>query len=444
MLFRKPQILSLLLFAAVLALPFCFKPATTDLGTGVVLRIVSPHHESIRREFETAFTEWLKKREEPSCRIEWVALGGTQEILQGLDAAYRSTPGGLNCDLMWGGGMEPYLKLKSKNYLLPCTLDSATLAQIPETIGGIRCYDLDKTWYGTAISVFGILTNQALLTEHHLPPPEQWEDLAKPLYVDQVGIGNPSKSGSVYIVFETILQVYGWEKGWSIIFRMAGNTRQFTEGGSSGPRDCQEGRVALAPTIDLFAWPAIRKFGKDRLGFVAPEGMTLINPDAAAILKGAPHPAMAALFMQFLLSGEAQRLWVKEPGTVGGPKKTALFRMPIRKDIFEETHAEAGWAIDPFQAKGAFHYDFEKASLRQSAVGELLQALVVDLHEPLRRAWKNKIATTPDGGPQDDFDRMPMTEEALLTLLKNGDWSDPVKRMKLKEEWARARREGLE
>src|SRR6185295_6455819 len=86
--------------------------------------------------------------------------------------------------------------------------------------------------YGTALSGFGILYNRSLLASHGLPEPRSWADLARPDLRGWVACVDPRGSGSAHVIYEIILQKFGWETGWSYLTRIAANSRHFTRGAS--------------------------------------------------------------------------------------------------------------------------------------------------------------------------------------------------------------------
>src|SRR4030095_6694934 len=58
----------------------------------------------------------------------------------------------------------------------------------------------------------------------------------------------------------------------------------------------------FVPTIDFYAWAQVNEAGADKIGFVMPDNLTVINPDGIAILKGAPNPSVAEAFGSFVIA----------------------------------------------------------------------------------------------------------------------------------------------
>ena len=75
---------------AVLAVPFLLKPEYEHdprlaKSPSQILNIITPHSESIRREFTTAFRKHMRETEGREVFIEWRVPGGTSEIEKVLD-----------------------------------------------------------------------------------------------------------------------------------------------------------------------------------------------------------------------------------------------------------------------------------------------------------------------------------------------------------------------
>jgi ABC-type Fe3+ transport system substrate-binding protein len=302
---------------------------STPLFAAAKLTIISPHWEGIQREYAWAFEKWYKETYRDEVKVEWLDQGGTSDDFRFIVSEFSKKPGGIGVDIFWGGGTDPYADLAKKGLLLPYKVPASILDSIPATIYGVPMYHPDFLWYGTALSGFGILRNKVVMQMMHLPEVKTWEDLMKPDLCTWVGGADPRSSGSAHMLYETILQAYGWEKGWQILTLMGANIRSFSKGANQTPKDVAVGEVACGLAIDLYAWTQIAEVGKDRLDFVLPEGLTVINPDGIGILKGAPNLKAAQAFLEFALSGQGQALLVLPVGAPGGPQKFLLGRMPV-------------------------------------------------------------------------------------------------------------------
>ncbi|MBI3991587.1 MAG: hypothetical protein HY350_05500, partial [Candidatus Omnitrophica bacterium] len=83
------------------------------------LTIISPHWDGVKKEFTKKFREWYKKNHRNGVEIEWLDQGGTSDDLRFIKSEFIRTPDGINADLFWGGGLDPYLDLSEKGLLAP-------------------------------------------------------------------------------------------------------------------------------------------------------------------------------------------------------------------------------------------------------------------------------------------------------------------------------------
>ena len=87
-------------------------------------------------------------------------MGGTSDDLRYIKSEFTKRAEGIDIDVFFGGGNDPYLQLKALGLLLPCKVSDEVLAGLPGDIAGVPLYDTEFTWYGTAISGFGVLVQQ--------------------------------------------------------------------------------------------------------------------------------------------------------------------------------------------------------------------------------------------------------------------------------------------
>ena len=249
----------------------------------------------------------------------------------------------------------------------------------------------DDLYFGAVLSTFGICCNPDRLKDLGFDGlPKVWADLADPRLVGNVGLTDPTKSGSVAKAFEMIVQSQcrihmrnagyddatvdkyeaaiaaahlpigvmpegvpaayqeevekGWVEGMSLIRRIAANARYFTDSAGKVPIDVASGNAAAGIAIDFFG-----RFqeecsrspeGESRMVYLTPHGGSSVSADPISLLRGAPHRELAVRFIEFVLGRDGQRLWNSRVGTPGGPEHYALRRLPIRRDFYPSDDAE--------------------------------------------------------------------------------------------------------
>ncbi len=395
------------------------------------LVVISPHWEGVREEITRAFSQWHTARYGQAVDIEWLDQGGASDDLRFVESLFLKNPDGIGVDLFFGGGLDPYLRLKQKELLQPYQVDDTVLKAIPPACAGIPTRDTDYYWYGVVVSGFGILYNKKALDYLHLPYPTQWEDLARPEYRTWVGAADPRHSGSMHMMYEIILQSFGWKNGWELLFALAGNTAHFSASASQVARETSAGETAVSLCIDSYALAQIEVNGRENMDFVLPGWTSVITPDPIGILKGAPHVATARRLIDFLLAPEGQLIWMLKRGAPGGPVDFSLNRLSIRPDSY--AHPGALYAhLNPYSAADASFYDFKLASRRWSLVNDIIGACLIDCHRELKRSWKTVIALDRKSVNQRFFE---LPADLTLQRYYLDNWNDPVFRNRCIAQW---------
>ena len=408
--------------------------ADTPTGDGK-LQIVSPHPEIIQNELGPAFEAWYKAKTGKDVKVVWRDMGGTSDALRVVKGQFEQRPQGIGLDMFFGGGIDPYIAMKSLGILEPYKVADETLAAIPKDLNGVLLYDSEAfTWYGTVISGFGIIYNKPILKDQAgMESVATWEDLGSPKLFTWVGAGDPRHSGSVHMMYEIILQAYGWDKGWQVITAMGANARNFPQNAGDIPREVAAGHIAAGTAIDFYAWAQIDQVGADQVGFVLPEGLTVANPDSIAILKGAPNMDAAKAFIDFILSVDGQSLWYLKAGAPGGPKKESLLRMPIRPDVYALYAGQSPVRMNPFEWKKGFQYSSDTGSARWGVINDLVGASIIDSHDSLAAAWGAAVKAGKAADVLPQLAKPPVDEKGLAAIAEA--LKDPVKRNVTINEW---------
>ncbi|HEY5079135.1 MAG TPA: iron ABC transporter substrate-binding protein, partial [Opitutaceae bacterium] len=127
----------------------------------------------------------------------------------------------------------------------------------------------------------------------------------------------------------------------------------------------------------------------------SPEGGSAYSVDPIALLRGAPHRAVAVMFMEYVLSLEGQKLWAFRTGTPGGPRDYALRRLPVRRDFY--SHAD--WLqyrsdpdVNPYTEKKVLIFHPEWTAPLFNELEYIVRWMSEDTHPELVRAWRAIIA----------------------------------------------------
>ena len=377
-------------------------------GTTEIMRyLVSEFVGSMRawwerggRPWPAAGAEWMLDRRFDPARPPADMAGGEWNRQRDFFLAFRTNDSPeaatSRIDLFFGGGVYDHEKAQQQGLSVPpwtepaeipagLFTDAAGRELIPRGSSGEVWRG--EAFFGTVLSTFGICYNPDRLKDLGIAePPRTWADLADPRYVGQVGVTDPTKSGSVAKAFEMIIQQACWETvrqqgfsdgevaAWEAAIRQArlppgelpagvpaayqqavergwldginrvrligANARYFTDSAGKVPIDVGMGATAAGIAIDFFG-----RFqseytraadGQPRMRYLTPVGGSSVSADPISLLRGAPNRELAARFIAFCLGTEGQKLWNYRPGEPGGPRRYALRRLPIRRDFYPE------------------------------------------------------------------------------------------------------------
>jgi ABC-type Fe3+ transport system substrate-binding protein len=386
------------------------------------LVVISPHWEGIRHEFGRAFSEWHQTKFGSTVEVDWRDLGGGNDDLKFVIGEFQQRPRGIGIDLFFGGGIEPYLEMCRRDLL---DRYKPLLDGIPPELGGVPNYDAEGRWFGTALSGFGILYNKRVLAAHGWPVPMTWRELAEQAPIGSVASSDPRNSSVMHVIYEMLLQRYGWDDGWRVIYRLCSKVRQFDRLSSTTAKQCAIGNVAYALAIDFYALTQIAAAGKDNMGFALPRDCVVINPDCIGILRGAPHRKLAERFVDFCLT-KGQELEMLPLGHAGGARRFSIERMSVRPGLYEQLRGVTLVPINPFAKPISFRYDARKDAARSGVVNALIGATIIDVHPELVTAAKRGSL---EGRP-------PIGEEEAMRLA-TGEWRDTLFRQRKQLEWQR-------
>lgn len=285
----------------------------------------------------------------------------------------------------------------------------------------------NNDWIGAALSGFGLLYNKQIMARDALPVPRVWADLGNPKLRNRIALADPRHSGSAHMAYEIVLQSNGWDKGWKVLTAMAANARSFSSSSSSLLDDVSSGEAVIAPAIDFYAASRLDRAG-GKLGYIVPQGQSVVTSDPIGILRGAPHEELAKKFVAFVMSDAGQKLWMLPKGAAGGPKDNTLYRLAAVPSVYAKVKNAR---INPFQGRNDFTYDAERAAKRRRLVDDLIGAILIDNLAALQRAASTRSAMT--------FAFVPISESEADALA--AQWNDATFRNAKIAAWKSAARQ---
>ncbi|MBU8536648.1 ABC transporter substrate-binding protein [Falsiroseomonas tokyonensis] len=291
------------------------------LGAGPAFRAVAqslPAHE--RQLYDAARREG---------EITWYSGQYNAETSEAVGRAFNERFPGVRCNVVRSTSQVAFQRLSqdARAGVAQCDVFSSTnsghfvqlkregrLLQFkPENVAGllpaIQNADPDNFFHTSFLGLFLMTHNTRLVSEADAP--RGWQDALDPKWKDKLAVGHPGFSGAIGVWAVQMRKMYGWD----YFRRLERNNPQI-------------GRSSQDPVTTLNA-------GERSVGLCVPTGTTqlaisrgnplkLIYPtegvlaaiSPSAILRNAPHPNAAKLFMEFQASqamSETVRLTFNEP-----------------------------------------------------------------------------------------------------------------------------------
>ncbi len=275
-------------------------------------------------------------------------------------------------DIFWASAVDAFVFLKANNFLEKYTPPAEFRRNVPDKVAGFPINDADGFFLGFALSGYGIMWNKTYMERHKLAAPKEWDDLVKPAYFGHLVISAPSRSGTTHLTVETILQGYGWQKGWELLLQMGGNMGAITERSFGVPEAVIAGHYGIGIVIDFFGLSAIAS--GQPIEFVYPS-QTAIVPANVGIIKGGPNPDGARRFVNYLLSDDGQRLLFKPE----------IGRLPVRTTLYVD--APKGMP-NPFRMSAGVQFNADLSAGRYNVTNRMFDQIVTFRHAELKRAWE--------------------------------------------------------
>ena len=157
----------------------------------------------------------------------------------------------------------------------------------------IRDFDRDNAFQVTYLGLYTLGRQSARVSEADAP--KSWKDLLDPRWRNQIAVGHPGFSGAIGLWCISLRKKYGWD-----YFKQLEKNRPQIGRSSADPvttLNAGERTIGAAVPTATMLFAASRG---NPLALIYPTDGTLVVPSPSAILKNAPHPAAAKLFMEFM------------------------------------------------------------------------------------------------------------------------------------------------
>ena len=240
----------------------------------------------------------------PGTKVSTV-VAGTGEIIKRMEAEKERPLG----DVGWSFGPEA---IGDRKFLFEPYLSKEAGSFFPGQVPA------DRIWTPFTTMPYVIMYNKKLVSEAEKP--KAWKDVLDSKWKGKVAYADASKSGSSYTLLVTWLTIYGKnETGWKFVEDLLRQCKVLPKS-SMTYQGVANGEYPIGLTFEQAAFEYLK--GGAPIGLIYPSEGTAITLDGSAIIKNAPHPNAAKLFLDFTVSKEMQDLMVDKFG-----------RRSVRKDV---------------------------------------------------------------------------------------------------------------
>lgn len=268
-----------------------------------------------------------------------VTAGGTTERMEEIENFAIGS-----VDVMFGGGEESYAAYA--DCFTPYETDSR------ENLDP-KIFTEDAVWTPFSELPLVLIYNTRLVDEDDAP--KGWEDLLTgKAWTGKVAFANPHNSGTSVTILTSLPQILKWDPG-DCIDLLAAQVGGDVLSGSGDVVDAVEmGTKSVGITLEETAKKRMAQGA--HIGIVYPKEGTCNVPDAAAIVKKAPHEENAKAFLDFTVSTDIQQMIQDE-----------MYRRSVRTDLTSDW--EKPIHVVPFDLSWAVEHQGELMQLWDTTMG---------------------------------------------------------------------------
>ena len=343
------------------ALTLALLAAPAFAGT---VTVVTSFPKELTQAYKSAF-----EKANPEIKLEIL----NKNTVQGI-AYVRELPVGQRPDVFWASAPDAFEVLAGLKLL--DNVSALANKSAPAKVGSYPINSPEGLYLGQALAGYGLMWNTRYMAANKLPAPRQWADLTKPVYFGHVAMSAPSRSGTTHLTVETMLQGEGWDKGWTQLLQIAGNSAAITERSFGVPDGVNNGQFGVGLVIDFFGLAG--KYSGFPVEFVYPD-VTAVVPANIGLVSGGKNPEEAKKFIAYTVSAAGQAILLD-------PK---ISRLPILPPQEMGGKVPAGYP-NPFEiAKRAkVNFDSDLSESRYNVVSSMFDQTITFRLKELQAATK--------------------------------------------------------
>ncbi|MBN1565989.1 MAG: ABC transporter substrate-binding protein [Anaerolineae bacterium] len=254
--------------------------------------------------------------EETGIETSYVRMSSGESL-----ARIRATQDDPEFSVWWGGPADAFIAAYEEGLIEPYEPALASVLA-PNAVG------VDHAWHGVYVGALGFCSNIDFLEELGIEAPTSWQDLLAPELKGNVAMAHPATSGTAFTAFWTVVTLKADEleaaeagtgydengapteaaidNAFEYFGELHQNILQYTRSGSAPGTMAANGEIAVAI---IFSHDCVKLQVEGFEGVVMttfPEEGTGYEIGGMGLIKGAPEPEAAKMWIEWALTPEAQ------------------------------------------------------------------------------------------------------------------------------------------
>jgi len=306
----------------------------TTVATGATTAASASGATTVANAAPSGDTVALYEAAKKEGKLVWYTVWFNQDVVNDIGTAFSAKYPGLKVEGTRNVAATMYQKLTQemqagiKNVDIYGTTDMGQMIELKEQgkltaytpegkdaiIADYRSLDPENFYHTGSLSPLLITYNTQKAKAEDLP--KSWQDLISDKNKDKISTGSAAASGQVGTWALSMQQKYGWEAYFN---KLNGLNPKLGRSINDTVVDIVSGERSLA--IGPMGQVLASKAKGNPVDVIYPSDGTIVVVNPVGILKDAPHPATAKLFMNFLMSKEYAELCAKN------------YEQPLRSDV---------------------------------------------------------------------------------------------------------------
>ena len=291
-------------------------------------------------------------------------------------------------------------------------------------------------WYAASQTGLGVMYDKRAINLTEL---QTWDNLLNERYLENITMTEPTSSELTSLFIMQILQdkmqttngAQNWTAGWEYLVKLATSIKEYGNDEDDTASRVSSGYLPLAIVPDFYAY--------DKMAMQIPDinftylDATLLQPDPIAIFKNGRFLNEAEVFIDFILTQQAQNIIGK-------------YLLPIRSDA-----TVLSPRINPFNSNFPFVASYNKTF--EEKMGQIVEDYysiwITQKHSQVRALWNGitEVNKTKDGNPlANHYYNLAYSNFTYLGRYLNrtyvdrvynltGNWTDTIKKQLYINQW---------